>query len=106
MLEKLVRDRIPDLIVSEGKTPLYRIALSDEMQTLLKNKLYEEVEELITKPSAEEVGDVLEVLHAICDCLQIEWQEVERMRLSKRSTRGAFHDRIVLQGISTTDRGK
>lgn len=40
---KLIRDRILEIIEKSGKEPIYRIAEGDELLDLLNAKLYEEL---------------------------------------------------------------
>lgn len=63
---KLVRDRIPEIIQEDGKTPIIRIVDEEEYVRELDRKLCEEVEEYRADGSIEEMADVLEVLQAIC----------------------------------------
>jgi predicted house-cleaning noncanonical NTP pyrophosphatase (MazG superfamily) len=44
----------------------------------------------------EELADVLEVLRALADELEVPWDDVERERVRKRDERGAFHDGWLL----------
>ncbi len=54
---KLVRDRIPDIIKQRGGKPITHIADEKEYEEALKLKLHEEVGEFLEKPSAEEAAD-------------------------------------------------
>lgn len=49
-MEKLVRDRIPEIIRAEGKNPQVRQVCGDELLRFLKKKLQEEVDELLAAP--------------------------------------------------------
>lgn len=66
---KLVRDKVPDLIRASGRTPHVRTLGRGEYRSALRDKLSEEVDELIAAQSTdaiiEEAADVLEVLTAI-----------------------------------------
>ena len=64
---KLVRDRIPEIIKSDGKTPIIEILPNEEYLNELDKKLNEEVAEYQADKSIEEMADVLEVLFAICE---------------------------------------
>ncbi|AAL02734.1 MAG: hypothetical protein AB8U78_03515 [Rickettsia slovaca] len=46
-MTKLVRDLIPEIILKSGRIPVTHIAESYEYKELLKNKLLEEVEEIL-----------------------------------------------------------
>ena len=45
---KLVRDRIPDIIFSNNETPVTRILNDAEYKKALEEKLYEEYEEVLS----------------------------------------------------------
>lgn len=93
---KLVRDRIPEIIENAGLECEYRVAEDDEMIKLLTNKLQEEVEEFIENPSAEEIADILEVLSALGRVHKISLSEIKNKKLMKNVNRGSFKDKIFL----------
>ena len=64
---KLVGDRIPEIIIADGKKPITRILDNDEYLRELDKKLNEEIAEYQADKSLEEMADVLEVLFAICE---------------------------------------
>ena len=45
----------------------------------------------------EEMADVLEVIHAICDIKGIDKNQIESVRLKKAEDRGAFKQQIILE---------
>ena len=61
MKTKLVRDKIPELIVENNQIPEYYIASDDEYETRLFDKMTEELNEFIENPSMEEAADMYEV---------------------------------------------
>jgi len=93
---KLVRDRIPEIINEKGSTAIVHIADKDEYWQKLQEKLGEEYEEFIKDPNVEELADILEVIHAICDYKKIKLQDLEAARIQKAEKRGAFTKRIIL----------
>lgn len=94
---KLVRDKIPEIIRSKNETPVTHIAEEVEYRTALFKKLEEEVDEFRQKPSADEAADILEVIYAICDELGIDKNTIEPIRQKKTEERGAFKSRIILE---------
>ena len=92
--KKLLRDKIPDLFKNTSNV-VYRVAEEDEYQDLLKNKLVEEVNEFLEDNNSEELADILEVIHALCELLGITFEELEQIRLNKQQERGGFSKRIV-----------
>lgn len=96
--EKLVRDRIPQIIRETGGVPVIRVANDDEYRRLLRDKLLEEVEEFLSTDDPGELADVLEVLFALASDLGMAPDRLEAVRSEKKSERGGFHDRIVWSG--------
>lgn len=96
--EKLVRDRIPQIIRAAGKRPIVRIAQPAEYRRLLRAKLVEEVEEFLADEDPTELADVLEVLHALAAEAGLGPDGLERLRARRAAERGAFTERIVWAG--------
>lgn len=98
---KLVRDKIPEIIKADGKVFKTRILDDAEhLQELLK-KLSEEAKELAENPSVEELADVKELVIAIREALGIHAGELEDARRQKAKTNGRFNQKIFLE--STED---
>ena len=95
---KLVRDRIPEIIQEDGKTPIIRIMDEEEYVRELDRKLCAEVEEYRADGSIEEMADVLEVLQAICIARGYTLQQLEEVRRKKAAERGGFKKRIYWEG--------
>ena len=95
---KLVRDRIPEIIIADGKKPIVRTLNQDEYLKELDIKLNEEVAEYQIDKSIEEMADVLEVLYAICEARGHSIEELETVRKEKSDARGAFKNRIYWDG--------
>ena len=64
---KLVRDRIPEVIRASGKTCEIEIVNGKEKQELLEKKLLEEVNEYLEDKNLEELADVMEVLFGLAN---------------------------------------
>jgi len=96
---KLVRDLIPKIIQASGRTPETTIVTGHEYIKALKEKLLEEAHEVLDAPSEkviEEIADVQEVLSALISALEINLQELERVKHSKHLERGGFTAGIIL----------
>ena len=94
--DKLVRDKIPEVIQQAGKQPITDILSQVDIAAALDRKLMEEVQEYLESGSVEEMADVLEVLHGIVFHKGISWGEVESARIHKRDERGGFEKGIRL----------
>jgi len=97
---KLVRDKIPEIIRGNGAECVTRIAEKDEYEKLLYVKLHEEANELIETPCAEEIADVLEVIEAIAKLKGIGIDDIKAIKTKKRLENGSFNKRIVLESAT------
>ena len=93
---KLVRDRIPEMIREKGETANVRILPEDEYILCLEQKLDEEVGEYHRDQNAEELADILEVVFALADTLGVSREELLELCTQKRQARGGFSERIFL----------
>ena len=98
MQGKLVRDKIPQIIVADGKKPVARILSQEEYLLELDKKLNEEIAEYQADKSIEEMADVLEVLFAICEARGHSVEELMEVRNEKREARGGFDEKIYWSG--------
>lgn len=97
---KLVRDKIPEIIVEHDKaTPITRVLNNEEYLEELNKKLQEEVKEYLEDNNIEEMADILEVLHGILDAKGYTWEELEKVRINKVEKRGAFKKKIFLEKV-------
>lgn len=96
---KLVRDKIPEMIEADGKMCKTHILSEEEYIAALEEKLNEEVAEYQADKTLEEMADVLEVLHAICVARGYMLEELEEVRVKKAEERGGFWERIFLESV-------
>ena len=97
--KKLVRDKIPEIIMRNGDSPITRILNNDNYIKELNIKLKEECEEYLSSGEVEELADLEEVLRAILKTKSVTYEEFEKIRLEKVEKRGAFEKRIYLEGV-------
>lgn len=97
---KLVRDRIPQVILATGKECRTRILDEEEYKEELIIKFKEESEEYFSargsKESLEELADLLEVIRALAAVHGATWEQLEALREQKAQARGGFQDRVYL----------
>ena len=96
---KLVRDKIPELIESDGKTCKTRVLSNEEYIAALEAKLNEEVAEYQADKNLEEMADILEVLRSICIAREYALEELEAVRAKKADERGGFEEKIFLEYV-------
>ena len=93
---KLVRDRIPELIEAQGQMPITRILDDAEYTRALEAKLDEEVEEYHRDRNLEELADILEVVYALAENMGCTREDLDRVYQRKHDARGGFSGRIFL----------
>ena len=96
---KLVRDRIPEIIEASGRTCVVVTLPDDAYIRALDAKLNEELAEYQQSKSLEELADLLEVMGAVVKARGYTWDDLTRVRKEKRAARGAFDKRIFLQEV-------
>jgi predicted house-cleaning noncanonical NTP pyrophosphatase (MazG superfamily) len=100
MYNKLVRDRIPEIIHQSGKTFNTRKLGHEEYIKELKTKAFEELNEYAqnnnSQEAAEELADLLEVMHALAAVHGFTFDQIEEIRQRKAEVRGGFRERIYL----------
>lgn len=97
---KLVRDRIPEIIEAAGKTYRTQLLEQQEYRSELQKKMREEMAEYLgatsDKDALEELADLLEVIHALTGVHGSTPNQLEAIRAEKAEKRGGFQERIFL----------
>lgn len=96
---KLVRDRIPEIIESSGKTCSTEILSPEDYLRMLDAKLDEELAEYHKDQNIEELADLLEVIHAAAIARGYTLEDLEQIRAEKAGKRGGFEKRILLKEV-------
>ena len=104
---KLVRDKIPQIIARSNAVAKFRFLNNEAFIRELKKKLLEESAELQRargrKESLNELSDVLEILRTIAEVEKLAWKNVERKRMAKNRERGGFKKKIFLEKVKELD---
>ena len=103
LYNKLVRDRIPEIMEANGETPITRILNSVEYLNCLEAKLDEEVQEFHESKNPEELADILEVIYALAEAHGCNKQTLMEIYKQKHTDRGGFADRVFLIKKAKTD---
>lgn len=98
--DKLVRDKIPEIIMKSGKTCLVEVLDNDKYVDLLDKKLFEEMLEYHQDKSVEELADIVEVIYAIAKSRGLSVEEFEKIRNKKADERGGFDKKILLKSVT------
>ena len=97
---KLVRDRIPEIIEVTKKNFSMKILDSREHENEIKRKLVEELQEYQetknNNDAIEELADLLELIYAVLPLHGSSMEELEKVRIEKREKRGGFEKGLYL----------
>jgi len=96
LYNKLVRNRIPELIESQFEFPEYIILDDESYERMLEEKLDEEVREYHQDKTIEELADILEVVIALCESRGFSKEELIKIYQNKHQEKGGFSDKIYL----------
>lgn len=97
---KLVRDKIPEIIERQGQHADTRLLSEAEYTQALEQKLDEEVGEFHKEKNLEELADILEVVYALAENLGCTKEELLQVYRNKHEKRGGFRERIYLISVS------
>lgn len=101
---KLIRDRILEIIEGAGEKPYHRTLLKSEFQREIKKKILEEASELLKAKTKEEIVneivDIQELINVLAAELKVKTLDIRRAQNKKSQARGGFKKRLFL--IKTT----
>lgn len=96
---KLVRDRIPEIIHAEGRECATEVMGEQDYVQALLEKLVEEAEEVRTatqEKRATELADLLEVFDALLQTQNVSLEEIRTIQEHRQAERGSFAKRLKL----------
>lgn len=100
---KLVRDKIPEIIEADGKTCKTEILSDEEYLKMLDAKLDEELAEYHKDQNIEELADLMEVIYAAAFARGYSVDELEKVREKKAEERGGFGEKVLLREVESED---
>lgn len=97
---KLIRDRIPEIIEGAGEKPYIKILNKKEYFENAKKKILEEAEELgkakNRKKIINEIVDIQELLDVLMSEMGLTKTEIKKRQEIKNKKRGGFKKRLFL----------
>jgi len=105
---KLVRDKVLQRCLDDPQIKTYHHVLSDEdYKVELVRKLHEEVDEIDTASSRDdllcEIADVQEVLDALALLYEFTKDDIRTAQNKKNQKNGAFKDRAYIDKVELDD---
>ena len=97
--DKLVRDKIPEIIEKSGKQCEIEILTDEKYLEMIDKKLDEELAEYHKDKNLEELADLLEVIFAATKARGYLIEELEKVRVEKVEKRGGFDKKILLKKV-------
>jgi len=106
---KLVRDRIPEIIKSKGDIPNCRVITNvNNLIHALEDKFNEEWDEYenaeTTEQQIEEIGDMIEVLFSLAEQKGFTRVELTNQMIKKNITKGQFNKGVFLIDVKREGR--
>lgn len=96
---KLVRDKIPHIILESGQTPIVRNIEGLQLKMELFSKLYEEIQEFMDNPCEEEMADIMEVIQGMFNAYGFDTKSLLRVKDKKKYERGGFKYGVYLERV-------
>lgn len=100
---KLVRDRIPEIIASNGEIPIFYQLDDSEYWLSLLEKDAEELKEVKEAKNSQELkeklADKLELIRAMAEYQESSLEEIIELANLKREERGGFEKRLFLENV-------
>ena len=106
MYQKLVRDKIPEIIKNNGEKPITRILTDEEYKIELEKKLYEEYNEVIESSGPDRIEELADMLEVISSLAIIEGESLDKVIEAakiKTKKRGSFEQKIFLENVVKKD---
>ena len=97
---KLIRDRIPEIIEADGRAYDIEVMEDTEYKQALLTKLIEEAQEVATAKTGDErikeLADLQEVLDSIVTAFDLNHNDIQKRQAERRQERGGFEKRVKL----------
>ena len=97
--EKLVRDKIPEIIEKSCNQCEIEILSDEKYLEMIDKKLDEELAEYHKHKNLEELADLLEVIYAATKARGYSIEDLEKVRVEKAEKRGSFDKKILLKKV-------
>lgn len=93
---KLVRDKVPSIMVKHGDSPCCCTLNDREYRYELQHKFQEETDKLLRTMDAEGFADVLEVMTCMAEAEGFGWESILAEQKQRRRKRGSYKNKQYL----------
>ena len=96
---KIVRDKIPQIIRDSGRTCEYKILGESEVKEALQEKLLEKAQIFLKRPSEDELSDIYELLDAIVETFEYEPLHIDYLKIQNKENKGTYSEKVFLISV-------
>jgi predicted house-cleaning noncanonical NTP pyrophosphatase (MazG superfamily) len=96
---KLVRDKVPEIIRASGRTCEYKILGKSEIKNALKDKLLEKAQVFMNSPSEDELSDIYELLDTIVEEFEYEPLHIDYLKIQNKENKGTYAEKMFLISV-------
>ena len=99
---KLIRDKIPEIIKNNNEEPITRILNDIDYKKELEKKLYEEYQEVLESSGEdriEELADMLEIMISLARLEKSNLEAIIEIAKKKKAKRGGFEKKLYLEKV-------
>lgn len=97
---QLVRDKTPEIMLTEGRKIEVRTAKGREYEYMLSKKLECDVQDFLRdRKNVDKIAEIEEDLRCLADVNEIDWNSMEDVREKKVQTRGSFRRKLILEKV-------
>lgn len=104
--DKLIRDRIPEIIEKSGKQCHTEVMSFEKYKVKLVEKFNEEIDELkieladnSIEKAISELADIEEIVLALVKSLGVNILDFEKIREEKKQKNGGFENKLLLKEV-------
>ena len=100
--DKLVRDRIPEILDSKNLSYDVVTVSENKLKCYIQSKFVEEVDEFLRNPCLDELADIQEVIFGALNAYNWSQEDLDKHVLHKREKRGSFLKGFILREVNAS----
>ena len=96
-INKLVRDKIPEILKARGEIPIYKTLSDEEYQEALEVNLQEKVNRYLKNKKESDLADIVETVECIMKSQNKTLETFIRLKREKNFNEGGYDKKIFLE---------